>query len=96
MKRSLRTFLSLLASLLTACSLPAETTSDLTLEQGQVLTYADDPEQAFVFSQEQIESRFIGDYLKWSVQDIGSIPRRDAYLFGVAPACGCGKAFMKT
>ncbi len=51
------------------------------VREGEIVTYAEDPSQGFVFSREQVADRYIQDFLRWSVEDIGTIPRKDAILF---------------
>jgi lysophospholipase L1-like esterase len=51
------------------------------LKNGEVLVYAEQEGQGFVFNQEQAQSGYIGDFVRWAGNDIGHIPAKDAWLF---------------
>ncbi len=48
--------------------------------EGSAVIVAEAPGQGFVFSPEQAKNHYIGDFVRWAVEDIGNIPAPDAIL----------------
>lgn len=72
------------ALLIAACMLTASSSvfaSNTLPQEGEVLVYASDPTQGFIFSQEQVKHRFSADFLRWAVEDVGQLPKKDKILF---------------
>lgn len=83
---------ALLISLLALLNLPAHCGTCATshthaepkhdhYQEGDVIVYAQDPAQGFVFNNEHLKSWFVGDFVRWASKDVGQIPQKDAYLF---------------
>ncbi len=51
------------------------------LKDKEILVYSDQEDQGFRFTPEQTKSGYIGDFVKWALEDMGQIPAKDSWLF---------------
>ena len=54
--------------------------SGATPPQGGLTFHADDPAYSFSFTPEQAKNQYIGNFVRWAVEDIGNIPNPEALL----------------